>query len=261
MIPSIFTAIYLFLFGLCVGSFVNVCICRLPSGESIVFPASHCTSCGSEIKFYDNIPLLSFLFLKGRCRSCGERISFQYPLVELLTGALFILFYYFKGLSLELAVSLFLASGLLVVCGTDIRERIIPDEISLYFIPVGVILSFFTKTGFWDSLAGIFLGGGVLFAIGWSYEKITGVEGMGGGDVKLLAMIGAFTGVKGVVVTLLAGSVLGSVFGALAILLSGKGRRYPIPFGIFLSMGAILYILAGDGIVGFYLKLLKGVSY
>lgn len=261
MISSTLIAIFLFLLGLCTGSFINVCICRLPANESIVFPSSHCPACGKKIKFYDNIPLLSFIFLKGKCRYCAEKISFQYPIVELLSGILFIVLYYFKGLSLELGISLFLVSGLIIVCGTDLKERIIPDEISLYFIPVGIISSFFTPLTLWDSLAGILLGGGVLFAIGWSYEKITGVEGMGGGDVKLLAMIGAFTGIKGVIVTLLAGSVLGSIFGGLVIFLAGKGRRYPIPYGIFLSIGAVLYVLVGNEIVSAYIKLLRSVSY
>ncbi|MBI5375986.1 MAG: prepilin peptidase [Candidatus Schekmanbacteria bacterium] len=258
MMPGLVLSVFIFAAGLCVGSFINVCIYRLPREESIVTPRSHCTRCGNLISFYDNIPVISYIVLAGKCRHCGVKISFQYPLVEILTGSLFSAIYYVYSYSAEFAVYLVLTSALLIVSGIDITHRIIPDEISLGFIPLGILSCFVRELKFIDSLAGILAGGGVLFFIAWAYEKLTGDEGMGGGDIKLLAMIGAFTGIMGTAFTLFIGSLLGSLAGGAMILFGGKGRKYPIPFGVFLSLAALIFIIAGKKLIGLYTGLLTG---
>lgn len=242
------------LFGAVIGSFLNVCIYRIPQGASVVSPPSKCPFCGASVRFYDNIPLVSYLVLRGRCRSCGSSISPLYPLVEALTAffaaALMVRF----GPGADFLVYFAFVSSLIVVTFIDLRLKIIPDVISLPGIVAGVAASFFTASGPGplDSVAGALLGGGVLLAVACGYYWATGYEGMGGGDVKLLAMIGAFTGWRGAVVALFAGSLAGALLGVVLMALLGKDGKFAVPFGPFLSLGAVFYIFFGDLVVDLY---------
>jgi len=244
-----------FLFGAVVGSFLNVCIYRLPAGLSIVSPPSRCSTCGSGVAFYDNIPILSYILLRGRCRSCGAQFSVQYPFVEALTGVFAALLFYVYGVSPEFFVYFAFTASLIVITFIDLEHRIIPDVISLPGIPIGFAASFFLAApGVVDSAIGIALGGGLLLGISYSYYLLTKREGMGGGDIKLLAMIGAFLGWKGVIVTVLFSSLVGAVIGGGLIVMSGKKGRYAIPFGPFLAAAALLHLFLGDSIIGWYIR-------
>lgn len=242
--------------GASIGSFLNVCIARIPEKKSIVSPPSSCPKCGQGIKFYDNIPLLSYILLRGRCRQCKTSISMRYPLVELLTAILSVLLMMRFGPSISYLIYFCLVSALLTITFIDLDHRIIPDVISLPFIPLGFLASFLLIQVTWlDSLLGILVGGGSLLLVAVIYEKLTGHEGMGGGDIKLLAMLGAFLGWEGVLFTIMASSLLGTIIGGGGMLISGKGRRFAIPFGPFLSLGAVLYMLWGNLLIGWYLEL------
>ncbi|MFQ5737023.1 MAG: prepilin peptidase [Thermodesulfobacteriota bacterium] len=244
-----------FIFGAVVGSFLNVCIYRIPLGISIVHPPSKCPSCGKGIPIYFNVPVLGYLMLRGRCSSCGVRISVRYPLIEAATGVFAVLLFLRFGPSVELLVYFAFICALIVITFIDLRHQIIPDVISLPGIPAGFAASFFMASpGVLDSAIGIFAGGGALLAIAIGYYFITGAEGMGGGDIKLLAMIGAFTGWKGVVVALLCGSFLGALIGVAVIVAKGKGARYRIPFGPFLAGGAVLYLFYGTELIDWYVN-------
>lgn len=244
-----------FIFGLCIGSFLNVCIYRLPIGKSIAFPPSHCPECRKAIRIYDNIPVLGWLLLKGRCRDCGSPISPRYPVVEFLTG-LFAVFTYLKfGLTVNTGVYFIFIAVLIVVTFIDIDHRIIPDKITLPGIPLAFIATFFLPNITWqNSLFGILAGGGSLLLVAVGYSYFTGKEGMGGGDIKLLAMIGALCGWQGVIFTIFTGSVVGSVAGIAAMRRSGEGMKSALPFGPFLSAGAIGYIFRGPEIIHWYLS-------
>jgi leader peptidase (prepilin peptidase)/N-methyltransferase len=254
-----------FVFGAIVGSFLNVCIVRIPKGDSIVYPASHCPSCKKPIRFYDNVPLLSYLLLRGRCHSCGERISPRYFFVELLMGCLSVALYYQFGLSLALLVSFIFVAALIVISFIDLDVRIVPDVISLPGIVAGLLFSIVGRYLINDSfnvipsplsaLIGVLIGGGFLLALAWAYEAFTGVEGMGGGDIKLLAMIGAFLGWTSIPFTIFFASLTGSVIGLGFMIAKGVGRRFALPFAPFLCLGALLYLFFGNRLVDFYLPL------
>jgi leader peptidase (prepilin peptidase)/N-methyltransferase len=260
-----------FVFGLCVGSFLNVCIYRLPLSKSVVFPRSMCPACGHTIRARDNIPVLSFLLLRGRCRDCGARFSARYPLVELAGGAFAALTAMKFGLQPEGIVVFGLIAALIVVIFIDIDHRIIPDEITLPGIHLGFILSFFVSIiSPRDSLIGYLLGGGILFSVAYLYEKIRHADGMGGGDIKLLAMIGTFIGWKGVLFTLFVASLTGSLAALLqrasaALLRSAPASgeeiapfmKLSIPFGPFLAIGAITFIFLGPPIIQWYFGVLR----
>ncbi|MDD2580549.1 MAG: prepilin peptidase [Desulfuromonadaceae bacterium] len=256
MTPSLYYAVLAFVFGMIVGSFLNVCICRLPKDESIVSPPSHCPVCSYQIRWYDNIPLLSYLFLKGKCRGCGTRISIQYPLVELLNGLLTMFLFLRFGPTLAFATLFLLCCALVVITFIDIEHQIIPDEISLPGIVVGFILSFFIPGHSWlNSLLGILLGGGSLLLVAYAYQRLTGKEGMGGGDIKLLAMMGAFLGWKSVPFIIFASSLVGSLVGVSIMLVQKKNSKLAIPFGPYLALGALLYIFYGNALIRWYLGL------
>lgn len=253
----------IFVFGAVVGSFLNVCIVRLPNEKSIVSPPSHCPHCNAVLSFYDNIPLLSYIILRGRCRCCGAGISLRYFLVELLMGAFAVVSFDRFGLSYSFFVSFLLIAALIVISFIDLDVRIVPDVISLPGIVCGLVLS---VVGYFmigrdselvpsplSSLIGIISGGGFLLGTAWLYEKVTGVEGMGGGDIKLLAMIGAFLGWPSIPITLFIASLVGSVVGLTCMLVTGAGRRLAIPFAPFLCAGAILFIFFGEDLIRFYL--------
>jgi leader peptidase (prepilin peptidase)/N-methyltransferase len=255
MVPPVIYPLFSLVFGMLVGSFLNVCICRMPKDESIVSPPSHCPQCSYRIKWYDNIPLLSYLMLRGKCRGCGAHISLQYPLVELLNGILALLLFLHFGPTLAFAALFLLCSALVVITFIDIEHQIIPDEISLPGIVVGFLFSFFIKGHGWlDSLLGILLGGGTLLLVAYGYHRLTGKEGMGGGDIKLLAMMGAFLGWKAVPFIIFASSLIGSIFGVSIMLLQKKDSKLAIPFGPYLAFGAALYIFYGQPLIRWYLN-------
>ena len=254
MTPQTIYPVFAFVFGMVVGSFLNVCICRMPNKESVVSPPSHCPHCDYQICWYDNIPLVSYLLLRGKCRGCGAHISLQYPLVELLNGVL-TLFVFFKfGPTLEFAVWFLFCSALVVITFIDIEHQIIPDEISLSGIVVGFVLSFFMKDHTWmNSLLGILLGGGSLLLVAYIYQRLTGKDGMGGGDIKLLAMMGAFMGWKAIPFIIFASSLVGSLVGVSIMLLQKKNSKLAIPFGPYLAFAAVLYIFYGEPLIRWYL--------
>ncbi len=226
--------------GACLGSFLNVCIHRIPLGISLVRPGSFCPHCGAKIKFYHNIPILSYIYLRGRCKDCGGKISKQYPLVELLGASVSVLLLYKYGLTLTAFFYLIFCSVLLVIGVIDLKHKIIPDILSLGGMLIGILASFILQNPrILDSILGVVIGGGGLFLIGFTYEKLRKIEGLGGGDIKLLAMIGAWLGYKSLLCVLLFASVTGLIIGGGFILLAKKDRFYQIPFGPFLAGGAM----------------------
>jgi leader peptidase (prepilin peptidase)/N-methyltransferase len=238
--------------GLIVGSFLNVCIYRLPRRESIAWPGSRCTTCNRALSWYENVPVVSWLLLGGKCRTCGERISVMYPLVELITGALFVAGYLIYGWTPMLAVRLAFACAMVVLFAIDLRHHLLPNVITVPGIAIGFALSLFLPPGWKDSLIGLVAGGGVLFAIAEGYYRLRGVEGLGMGDVKMLAMIGAFLGWKLMLVTLVLGSFIGSLIGVGIIALGRGGMKAALPFGTFLAVGALTAAVAGDPLVDWY---------
>lgn len=250
-----FTIISIIL-GAIVGSFLNVCILRLPKEESIITPGSHCPHCKNPIKFYDNIPLISYIVLKGRCRRCNGPISFQYPLIEGITAISSLLLFLRYGFSLSYLVYFSFLAALIVITVIDLYHQIIPDVISLPGIGVGLLTSLINpENTFINSLIGMLLGGGSLFFVATLYQWLFKREGMGGGDVKLLAMIGAFLGWKAVILTILFSSFIGSIVGIIIMALKGKDFKYAIPFGPFLSLGATLSLFYGESLINWYLYL------
>lgn len=252
MTPFAFVACALF--GLLVGSFLNVCIHRLPSGGSVNWPASHCPSCTRPLAWYENVPVVSWLVLRGRCRTCGAAISVMYPLVELTTAVVFAGGLAVYGLSALLAVRLAFACALIVLFAIDLRHRILPNVITLPGIAAGFLASWFLPPGWLSSLVGLLAGGGVLLGIAEVYYRVRGQEGLGMGDVKMLAMIGAFLGWPLMVLTLIVASFTGSIVG-VGLMASGRSdMQAALPFGTFLALGAIVAAVAGDPIVAWYLS-------
>ena len=246
-----------FVIGTCIGSFLNVCIYRIPAAKSIVHPGSMCPRCQNPIRFYDNIPLLSFLCLRRRCRYCSLPIPFRYPLVELL-GGLFALWIVMKfGLTPEALIYYIFSATLLVIAFIDIDHRIIPDRLTLPGIPLALLAALFLPDmTLKQSLWGIAVGGGSLLAVAWGYHLITHKEGMGGGDIKLLAMIGALLGWKGVLFTIFAASILGTVSGVIIMFRTKGDMKLAVPFGPFLSIGALTFVFFGADILFWYFNLL-----
>ena len=246
-----------FIFGICIGSFLNVCIFRLPAGKSIVHPPSSCPGCNAAIRFYDNIPVLSWFILRGQCRNCHTPIAFRYVMVEILGGFMAVCVYLRFGPSVQGIIYFSFIAALLVITFIDIDYHIIPDVISLPGILLGFAASFFIPTLSWmDSLIGILAGGGSLYAVAWGYERITGKEGMGGGDIKLLAMIGAFIGWQGVLLTIFVGSAIGTLVGLIDMRVKKKDMKMRIPFGPFLALGAIIHLFLGNELIAWYLNTL-----
>jgi leader peptidase (prepilin peptidase)/N-methyltransferase len=265
--------------GLVVGSFLNVCIVRLPREQSVVRPPSHCPRCRERIKWYDNIPIVSFLLLRGMCRSCGQPISWRYPFVELLNGLAYVWTLREFGLSGEAFFIMALCSALIVITFIDLDHQIIPDVITLPGMLVGLTFApFFMPAlaeplpfrlhallpnltpyaaGLLNSLIGLLMGGTPLFLIGWLWEKLRKVEAMGGGDVKLMGMVGSFLGWKGALLTIMLGALAGSVVGMTLIALKKHQADKVIPFGPFLALGAVLAAFYGYDIISWYFGLLR----
>ena len=239
--------------GLIVGSFLNVCIYRLPRKESVNWPGSHCTTCNRSLAWYENIPVVSWLVLRGRCRTCRDPISVIYPAVEVITGLVFLAAYELYGLTLLTAVRIAFACAMIVLFAIDLRHRILPNVITVPGIVAGFVASLWLPPGWQSSLIGLLIGGGVLFAVGEAYYRTRGVEGMGMGDVKMLAMIGAFLGWPLMLLTLILASFTGAILG-LAMIVSGRGgAKAALPFGTFLAVGALVSAVAGQPIVDWYL--------
>jgi leader peptidase (prepilin peptidase)/N-methyltransferase len=256
-----------FTFGSIVGSFLNVCIHRMPQGESVVWPRSHCPHCKKRIPGYDNIPFLSYLLLKGRCRFCKQKISLRYPLVELLTATMFVVLFNRYKLSYELFFYIVFVCALIIATFVDIKHRIIPDEVSVGGLILGFILSAIKGIGFparaynWqlpiNSLLGIIIGGGIIYITGKLFDllyfgllkkpPIQGeTESMGGGDVKLLAMIGSFLGWQNALLTFFIAPFLGAIIGVINLMIR---KDHTIPYGPFLSLGAIISMFWADKIL------------
>jgi leader peptidase (prepilin peptidase)/N-methyltransferase len=251
--PPVPILIVAFMMGACIGSFLNVCIFRIPESRSIVSPGSACPKCNTNIKFYDNIPIISWLLLLGKCRTCSEPISARYPMVELLTGLLALASVIRFGISIDFIIYFVFISTLVLITFIDLDHQIIPDVISLPGIPIGLMASFLlTSLSFKDSLIGLLVGGGSLFLVAWGYQLVTGKEGMGGGDIKLLAMIGAFIGWLGVCFTIFIASATGSLIGAVLMFFAQKDLKFAVPFGPFLSIGAIAYLFFGHELIFWY---------
>jgi leader peptidase (prepilin peptidase)/N-methyltransferase len=239
--------------GMVVGSFLNVCIHRIPRGESLAWPGSHCPTCDHPLRWYDNVPALSYLWLRGRCRYCQAPITPRYLIVELVTGLLFLGLVLVYPPGFLLAARLLFGCALIVLFVIDLDHHILPNVITVPGILVGFGLSLAGPPGWRSSLIGIALGGGIPFAIAWTYEKVRGHEGLGMGDVKMLAMIGAFLGWPLMLLSLVLASFTGSIVG-VGFIAAGKGARYALPFGTFLAIGALVAVVAGDAIVAWYLS-------
>jgi leader peptidase (prepilin peptidase) / N-methyltransferase len=239
--------------GLAVGSFFNVCIHRLPRRGSIVRPASSCPHCGYVLRWFDNVPVLSYVFLRGRCRKCKAGISIRYPIVEIATAAVFVAHYLVFGPDIILVPRLVFASAMIVLFAVDLEHHLLPNVITLPGIVVGLLFSTMLPPGLVDALIGVVAGGGVLWLVGEAYYRYSGQEGMGGGDVKMLAMIGAFLGWQLMVLTLVLSSILGSVVGLLVIAFKRGGLKYALPYGTFLALAALVSSLFGRQIVDWYL--------
>ncbi|MDY6905652.1 MAG: A24 family peptidase [Thermodesulfobacteriota bacterium] len=257
MLPITLVKLFIFVFGASIGSFLNVCIYRLPAGKSIVTPPSACPKCDYQIRFYDNVPVISYLLLRGQCRNCSAHIPIRYPMVEILTGLAALAAYLKAGLTPEGGVLFVFIAALIVVIFIDIDHQIIPDVITL----PGIVLCFLAAVFILDlgvvgALIGLLAGGGSLLLVASTYKALTGVDGMGGGDIKLLAMIGALTGWQGVFFTILTGSAAGTLVGGILMAFQKKNMKFAVPFGPFLSLGAILYLFFGEEIFYWYLRTL-----
>jgi leader peptidase (prepilin peptidase)/N-methyltransferase len=239
--------------GLAVGSFLNVCIHRVPLRLSVVSPGSRCPACGYALRWSDNIPVLSYVALRGRCRGCGSPISLQYPIVELLTMGVFVLHYLVIGADALLFPRLVFASAMIVLFAIDYEHFLLPNVITLPGIVAGLLFSTWFPPGVRDALIGVVVGGGLLWLIGETYYRFAGQEGMGGGDVKMLAMIGAFLGWQLTIVTLILSSVAGALVGLGVIVSRRGGMDHQLPYGTFLALAAIAASLAGQRLITWYL--------
>jgi leader peptidase (prepilin peptidase)/N-methyltransferase len=253
---SIIPYILAFIIGSVVGSFLNVCIYRLPRNLSIISPSSRCPSCNIPIKPYDNIPILSYIFLLGRCRVCNVKIPFRYPLVEFLNASFYVFVLWRFGLGWHTLVFVIFCSAMLVITFIDLDFQIIPDRITLPGIPIGLIAGSFlvpdpfmryALLGFKSSIIGFFIGGGLFYAI-----AVLSRGGMGGGDIKMMAMVGSLMGWKSVLLTTFLGSFTGAVLGVFLMIVKGKGRKTKIPFGPFLALGALITLFYGQEILYWY---------
>ena len=279
LVPPVVGYILAGIFGAIIGSFLNVVIHRLPHEESVVFPNSRCPSCGAVIKFYDNIPILSYVALRAKCRSCKEHISLRYPAVEALTAALFVAVAWYDGMGVRLPFDLVFVSALLALVFIDAEHMILPNAITypgiVFAVVARIVIPFLTRIPHFDDLPsllngpfegwpiwaaslagaviGALVGGGSLWLMGWIWEKLRGVEAMGLGDVKMMFMVGAYLGWRLTIFTIFVGVLTGSIVGVLLMARQReRNMQMLLPFGIFLGLGAIASVLFGSQIVGWY---------
>jgi len=280
VLPPAIIGVFVLALGLVIGSFLNVCILRIPQGKSIVLPPSACPQCGTPIRPYDNIPVISYLLLRGKCRGCKTRISAMYPLVEILTAVLFFGCYWAFGLTIDTLKWCVFSAIMIVLVFTDLRERILPDLVNFVGLGLGLLFSLFMRPydgtasfvayfafpslhslraiSLLDALLGAAAGGGLLWLVMEAYFRLRHREGMGLGDVKMMLMVGAFLGLKRTMLTIFAGSMLGTLLGIVFILARGKKSDYELPFGTFLGMAAILVVFFGTPFMHWYSHLLMG---
>lgn len=253
---NIIISIFLFILGVCIGSFLNVCIYRIPRREPLIFSRSHCPKCGTRLKVVDNIPFISFIFLGGKCRTCKNSISLQYPIVELLTGLVFLLSYWHFGWGWEFISKVVFLTMLIVISFIDLEHRIIPDTISLSGIIIGLGFSLLLKSiTFWESLFGFLIGGALLYLVALLGDLLFKKESMGGGDIKMAAMIGAFLGWQKFLLALFIAVALGAVIGIITMIISSKVRKDKIiPFGPFLALGAAICVFWGEKLIEIYIR-------
>jgi leader peptidase (prepilin peptidase)/N-methyltransferase len=254
---QIFVAVYAALLGLIVGSYLNVVIYRVPLGLSTVTPRSRCPGCGAPIRARDNLPVLSYLLLRGRCRSCATAISWRYPAIEAATGLLFVACVARFGISPRALAAMVFCCLMVALAMIDADHMILPDRITLPGIAVGLASQLWAPlSGLVPAVAGALLGAGVLLAVWGAWYLIRHEEGMGLGDVKMLAMVGAFLGWQGVLVTLFCGALAGSVAGLALMRWGSLDMRSKLPFGTFLALGGLIALFAGEALVGSYARLL-----
>lgn len=254
MDPSAIMTVFFFLFGLIVGSFLNVCIYRLPLDKSIIHPPSSCPECGERIRFYDNIPVISYVLLLGKCRHCRKSVSLVYPVVESITGLLSLALFVRYGLSPKYFLLFAFSASLVVISFIDLHYQIIPNVISLPGIVFGLVASFlgFSMVVWLDSLIGVIAGGGFFFLVSFFFQRIRGKEGLGGGDIKLLAMIGAWIGGGSLLFVVFISSVAGTLIGGGSLLFAGQKIGGRIPYGPFLVLGALIFLFFGTDIMSLY---------
>jgi leader peptidase (prepilin peptidase) / N-methyltransferase len=243
-------------FGAIVGSFLNVCIYRLPLKQSIVWPGSACPHCRRELSWYENIPVLSFAVLGGKCRTCRKSIGVRYPVIEAITAIMFAAAWWYYGPGPLLGSRLLFGCALIVLFAIDLEHHLLPNAITLPGIAIGLLFSLFTEPGWLASLLGVLLGGGLLYATAEAYYRVRREEGLGMGDVKMLAMVGAFLGWKLTVLTLMLSSVSGAVIGLLMIAAKRGSMKYALPFGTFIALGAAAAATVGPALLDWYLGLL-----
>jgi leader peptidase (prepilin peptidase)/N-methyltransferase len=255
-VPAPFTIAVAAAFGAVIGSFLNVCIYRLPLRKSIVWPSSACPHCRRELSWYENIPVVSWLVLRGRCRTCGASIGIQYPLVEAITAVMFAVAWWYYGPGPLLASRLIFGCALIVLFAIDLEHHLLPNVITLPFIVVGFMFSLFTEPGWKASLIGIVAGGGALWLIAEVYYRVRHEEGLGMGDVKMLAMVGGFLGWQLTLMTLMLASLGGTVIGLALIATSRGTMKHALPFGTFLALGAAVAGTFGPQLLDWYMGLL-----
>ena len=254
LLPPGAAEIALALLGLCVGSFLNVCIHRLPLKQSVVSPRSRCPKCGYMLRWYDNMPVLSYVMLRARCRSCGTPISLQYPLIEVITAIVFVAHWYAFGPTVMLPVRLVFGSALIVLFMIDLEHQILPDVITLPGIVSGVALSLVLPPGPVESLLGVLVGGGLLWGIAELWYRLRKVEAMGFGDVKMLAMVGGWLGIKMVMMTFVLASMMGGLVGVVLIASRRADMATKVPFGTMLAVAALIASLYGGPLLAWYLS-------
>ncbi|MGI2326467.1 prepilin peptidase [Planococcus sp. YIM B11945] len=245
-------AVFFFIFGLVFGSFFNVVGLRVPKKESIAYPPSHCTNCNRQLTALDLVPVLSFLFLRGKCRTCGSKIHWVYPLMEFITGSLFALSFLHFGFTPELIIAILFVSLLVIITVSDIAYMLIPDKVLLPFAAVLLVLRFFIPLDpWWNSLLGAVVGFSLLFLI-----AIISKGGMGGGDIKLFFAIGLVLGASGSLLTLFFASLIGAIAGIVQMRIKKQGRKTPVPFGPSIALGSLIVYFYGNAVLDWYFNIL-----
>ena len=247
-IPYPLIAVAIFIFGLAIGSFANVCIYRLPKKESIVFPVSHCTACSTPVRPFNNIPVISYLILGGKCKDCKESISVIYPIIEAITALLLLAGFFKFGVTFDFLIYAVVAPALVIITAIDIEHQIIPDVITLPGIVLGLATGSYT-IGYIDSFLGFLIGGGLFYLL-----AVLSNGGMGGGDIKYIAAVGALVGWQKVLLIIFIGAFLGSFVGLFQIAVQKKSRKSLIPFGPFLAAATLITLFYGNLLIKLYIE-------